>query len=231
MTGPRRLILPPPYAPHLVSAGDIAAAAVARAADGGAGTLIWSFRPGGAPGRLDFAVVLEPDEALSGARRATLAGHVALAEALAAHCAPERAVRLSPQGEVVLDTSRLGGIRLVAPGTAEDAVPDWLVLAVELIADRDHIDDKGQFPASISLKEEGFEDPPVIVESFAAHLMLAFDRARHEGWAWVARRASDRLDRPGRYDETGAWVNGPARVALHALLRETPWRGTGGPIL
>ena len=230
MPQPRPLILPPPYTAHHLDAGDIAAAAMARAAEG-AGTLVWSFRPGAAPGRLDFAVVLEPDEPLSAARRAALAGHVALAEALAAHCAPERAVRLSPQGEAVLDTSRLGGIRLLAPAVPEDAVPDWLVLAVELIADRDHLDHPGQMPRSISLREEGFEDPAVIVESFAAHLMLAFDRWKHEGWDWVARRASDRLDRPGRYDEAGAWVNGPSRVALHASLRAAPWRDDTGPVL
>lgn len=230
MPDPRHLTLPPPYTAYHVEGGDIAEAAVARAAEG-AGTLLWSFRPGAAPGRLDFAVVLEPDEPLAEARRAALAGQVALAEALAAHCAPERAVRLSPQGEVVLDTSRLGGLRLVAPPGAEDAVPDWLVLAVELIADRDHLDHPGQVPKSISLREEGFEDPAAIVESFAAHLMLAFDRWKHEGWDWVAGRASARLDRPGRYDEAGAWVNGPARVALHAALRETPWRGAGGPVL
>jgi hypothetical protein len=149
---------------------------------------------------------------------------------LAAHCAPDRSVRLTARGEVQLDGSRVGGMRLISPPGAEDAVPDWLILAVELIADRDHLDGEGSHPHSISLQEQGFEDPPLIVESFAAHLMLSFDRWRHEGFAWVARATSARLD-TGRYDEEGGWTNGPTRIALPALLRDLPWRDAGGPIL
>jgi hypothetical protein len=55
----RRLILPPPYSQSHLDEGDVAAAALARV-DEGAGTLVWTYRPGAAPGRLDFAVVLEP---------------------------------------------------------------------------------------------------------------------------------------------------------------------------
>lgn len=228
----RRLTLPPPYAQHWLAEGDVAAAAVTRA-DEGAGTLIWTHRPGAAPGRLDFAVVLEPDEPLDAARRAHVAGLMALAEALAAHCPPDHPVQLTARGEVRMDGSRLGGLRLLEPAAAADGgdgVPDWLILSVELIADRDHLEAAGSHPASVSLQEQGFDDPALIVESFAAHLMLAFDRWRHEGFGWVARAASGRLD-AGRFDDQGAWSNGPTRLTLPAILRDTPWRDAGGPIL
>ncbi|MFN4157024.1 MAG: biotin/lipoate--protein ligase family protein [Gemmobacter sp.] len=229
MPAPRRLTLPPPFDPHWLEAGDVGAQAQRLAPDHGAGTLVWGFRPGAAPGRLDFAVVLEPEDALHSARRAFAAGLVALVEALAAHCAPDRAIRLTPRGEVRLDGSRLGGLRLIAAPGAEDAVPDWLVLCAELIADRDHLAAPGDYPASISLAEQGFDDPPAIVESFAAHLMLAFDRWKHEGFGWIAAQVTGRLTE-GRMEDAG-WAHGPTRLSFAALTRDAPWRDHGGPIL
>jgi biotin-(acetyl-CoA carboxylase) ligase len=215
MDDTRRLILPPPYDQH-ATPGDVLAQAVARAATDGAGTLVWRH----VPGRLDFAVVLEPDDALHLSRRAFVAGMVALAEALAAHCPPEHAVKLRWPDEVRFDLGRLGGARLVvAPGTEEQDIPAWLVFAVDLIADRDHLAAPGAFPHSVSLKEAGFTDPPAIVESFAAHLMLQFDRWKHDGFDSVAARYRARLD-------------GDADLSLLAqALNPARWRDEGGPIL
>jgi hypothetical protein len=54
-------------------------------------------------------------------------------------------VRIVWPDEIRYDKARLGGGRLaVAPGTAEDAVPDWMVFAAELIADRDHPAEPGR---------------------------------------------------------------------------------------
>lgn len=230
MNANRRLILPPPYDQHWLDAGDVAERAVAMAPDHGAGTLVWGLRPGAAPGRLDFAVVLEPDEPLARAQRAWLAGLLALTEALAAHCAPEMAVRATARGEARLDGSRVGGLRLIVPDTAEGDTPPWLVLAAEIIADRSHLADAGTHPASISLAEQGFEDPPAVVESFAAHLMLAFDRMKHDGFGWIATRLSGRLAE-GRIGPDAGWSNGPARLTLPAMLRDAPWRDGRGPVL
>jgi hypothetical protein len=230
MNAHRRLILPPPYDQHWLDEGDIAARAVAMAPDHGAGTLVWGLRPGAAPGRLDFAVVLEPDEPMAQARRAYLAGLLAVAEALAAHCAPEMAVRVTAKGEVQLDGSRVGGLRLIAPEGGEGDTPGWLVLAAEMIADRDHLAEVGRFPASISLAEQGLEDPPAVVESFAAHLMLAFDRMKHDGFGWIATRLSGRLAE-GKIGDDAIWTQGPTRLTLAALLRDAPWRDGRGPIL
>ena len=78
----RELDLPPPFrAIALREAGDAMAHAVAVADTEGAGTLVHV-------GRFDvaeFALVLEPEEALRTARRVFYAGILALTDALAAH--------------------------------------------------------------------------------------------------------------------------------------------------
>lgn len=230
----RRLVLPPPYDQHPLDGGDVLAEAVARAPGEGAGTLVWQWLsvPGG-PGRLDFAVVLEPDSPLAEARLAFAAGVLATCEALAAHCPPERSVQWRWPGEIRLDTNRIGGLRLaVAPGCAEDAVPDWMVLAVELIGDRDHLEVPGAFPDSVSLKEEEFLDPPAVVESFAAHLMLLFDRWKHEGAQALADRCAARLVGGGTLTERGDLMRDGRRHALADALSVAPdWRDGQGPRL
>lgn len=187
------LTLPPPYAQHRLEDGDVLTEAIRRAPEDGAGTLVWRH----APGLLAFAVVLEPERQLAEARLAFLAGMVALAEALVANCPPERAVRFGWPDTVFYDRARLGGGRFVVPeGCAEDETPQWMVFAAELIADRDHLHAPGGFPDSTSLKEEEFTSPQAIVESFAAYLMLNFDRWAHEGQQAVTSRYLARLDPP-----------------------------------
>lgn len=188
-----RLTLPPPYSQHWVAIGDVFAAACDRAASDGAGTLLWR----NAGGVAAFAVVLEPEQPLAEARLAFIAGMAALADALAAHCPPERGIRIVYPDTVLYDRARLGGARFaVAPGCGEGDVPDWLVFAAELIADRDHLPAPGAFPDSLSLKEDEFDAPEAIIESFASYLMLYFDRWAHQGEAAVIERYLERIDPP-----------------------------------
>lgn len=231
---PRALVLPPPYTAYWLPQGDVMAQACALAPDGGAGTLVWhaSAGRGNDAGRLDFAVVLEPETRLCEARSAFILGMLALGDALAAHCPPERAVGFGWPSEVLLDAGRLGGMRLcVAPDTAEDAVPDWMVLGVELIADRDHLTDPGLMPDSVSLKEEEFPDAAAIIESFAAHLMLNFDRMAHGGFAPLAALYSARLVAGGALTVAGDLQREAGVEPLKDALAQTLWRGADGPAL
>jgi biotin-(acetyl-CoA carboxylase) ligase len=181
---------------------------------------------------LDFAVVLEPETPLSEARRAFIVGMVALGDALAALGPPERSVGFGWPGEVTFDGGRIGGMRLaVAPGTGAEDVPNWMVLGVELIADRDHLAAPGAHPGSVSLKEEEFADPPAIVESCAAYLMLHFDRWTHEGFASVAARYAARLNSGAALSDEGDLRLDDGIVTLEAALRDEYWRDGDGPRL
>jgi hypothetical protein len=234
---PRPLVLPPPYSPCRIEAGDVLTEALRLAPVEGAGTLVW--RHGG--GILAFAVVLEPEQPLASARMAFFAGMCALGDALAAHCAPDRPVRFGWPDTIVYDAARLGGARFAAPeDCAETDVPDWMVFAVELIAERDHLIDPGSYPESTSLKEEEFEPAEDILASFASYLMLWFDRWEHQGLKAVVENYLGRLDPPL---ETGArsLADGDLveRLPSGEMRQETladglaacRWRDTRGPRL
>ncbi len=109
--------------------GDAFAHAQAIAAEAGAGTLVWVRRFD----TVEFALVLEPEAPLAGARRALYAGMNAAGDALAAHCPPEKPLAFVWPDTILLDGGILGGIRLGWPkGAAEAETPDWLVLGVVL---------------------------------------------------------------------------------------------------
>ncbi|TVR07514.1 MAG: hypothetical protein EA385_12540 [Salinarimonadaceae bacterium] len=235
--GARRLFLPPPYTQHRIETGDVHAEAVRCAQEEGAGTFVWSF----ADGLLAFAVVLEPEEKLREARLAFFAGMAALADALAAHCAPDKPLRIVYPDTISFDLARIGGARLsVAPGAGEEEAPDWMVFSVELIADRDHLPHPGMFPETSSLKEEEFDEPEAIVEAFASYLMLAFDRWRHQGIDAVIAPYLERLDPPmpkgARALADGDLVEREPsgetrRVDFLEALAACRWRGEKGPKL
>ena len=119
------LTLPPPFTPvRLRERGDAFAHAASIAAEQGAGTLVHV-------GRFDlaeFAVVLEPDEALAQARRVFYAGMVALADALIGRAQPETAVTIAWPDSVAVNRGVVGGGRLAWPqGIGEDETPPWMV--------------------------------------------------------------------------------------------------------
>ena len=111
----RALELPPPF--RLVAlreGGDAFSHACAHAPELGAGTLVFV-------GRFDlaeFAVVLEPEEALAPARRAFYACMVALGDALAALAPPETPITIEWPDALYVDGGLVGGGRLGWPARA-----------------------------------------------------------------------------------------------------------------
>ena len=187
------LDLPPGYTlVALREVGDAFAHGCEIAADAGAGTLIWVRRYD----LVEFAVVLEPDQPLSSARRAFLAGMNALADAIAAHCPPEREVNFDWPDTIRFDGGLLGGGRLGWPtDCAETEVPQWLVFgAILRAADMAHVTER-QAASGVSLLGEGFEmiDTDAIIGSFARHLMTAFDRWNERGFDSIAKVYLERL--------------------------------------
>ena len=220
----RPLDLPPAY--RLVRAPERAFDhACGLASEAGAGTFVFAERGD----VLDFAVVLEPEEPLVLARRAVFAGMNALGDAVAAYSPPEKPITFSWPATILFDGGRLGGALLGAPaGCGEDEVPDWLVFGAMLLAVPGEGVDPGAHPAATWLEEEGFEraEHPALAESFARHLMLAFDTWAEQGFEALARAYLARLSDPAdaaRIDPNGdlglSGATGPNRMALAPALR------------
>src|SRR3954447_10959171 len=228
------LDLPPGYNPvGLREVGDAFVHGCDIAVDAGAGTLVWVRRYD----LVEFAVVLEPDEALRSARRAFFAGMNAVGDAIAAHCPPEREVSFRWPDTVEFDGGLLGGARLGWPkGCAEDEIPAWLVFGVILrAADMAHIEEV-QAATGVSLLGEGFEmvDVEAIIGSFARHLMTAFDRWNERGFDavgmdYLARLPQHKAGQRRSIDRNGDLLiklpagSGDDRSSLVDALAQAAW--------
>lgn len=214
------LDLPPGFTPvALRERGDAFAQARAIAAEAGAGTLVHVRRYD----LVEFAVVLEPDEPLASARRAHFASMNAMADAIAAHCPPERGVSFAWPGALLFDGGLVGGLRLAWPeNCAEEAVPDWLVTGIMIrSADLAHVE-TGMVPGAVSLMGEGFEmiDTEALVGSYARHLMTQFDRWKERGFKAVAEDFLARLPKRKAGERRGLDANGD--LLTHAPLDKGP---------
>jgi len=186
------LDLPPGFRPvTLREVGDAFAHARANAAELGAGTLVFV-------GRFDlaeFALVLEPDEPLATARRAFYAGLGALADALATHAPPEKAIEFVWPDAIHVDNGLVGGAQLAWPDGPEDEPAQWLVFGGMIRTVSMAEGEPGLRPLSATLEEEGFEEigGAALVESFARHFMTAIDAWQEYGFNAVAKNYLARL--------------------------------------
>jgi len=234
------LALPPPFTlVTLREVGDAFAHAVQLAPEQGAGTLVYV-------GRFDlaeFAVVLEPDEPLRGARRAHYLGMAALADALLAFAPPEKPIAIDWPDAIRVDGGLVGGGRLAWPKSSrEDETPDWLVFG-GMIRTVSMTDDPGLHPLVSALEEEGFTDMAAaeLVASFARHLMVHIDARQEYGFGAIAREYLQRLPPESGLrrdiDDNGdlllrrAGKSEPERRALAPALAAPSWLDpkSGGP--
>jgi hypothetical protein len=215
--------------------GDALAEAVRLAPERGAATLVRVGRFEA----LDFALVLEPEAPLAQARSAFAVCMGALASAIALHAPPQRALTIRWPDAFLLDGVIHGGARLVVPPDArEDAPPDWLVFAAEIMLEAP----KGEIPLAMSLAEAGLEtvDPLAVLSDFCAHLLAAEDRRAHLGLDAAAEPYLSRLDfgKAGwekRLDPSGDVFAGPpgalTRHALAPALASARWRTEMGLVV
>lgn len=181
--------LPPVFGPihALREGGDALARAVALAPEHGAGCLVWVR----AYARAEAAVVLEPEQPLAAARPALLAAAAAMADALAALGPPQAEIALRWPATLVVNRGAVGTARLAAPpGVAEGAVPDWLVVGVEVRRALPAGTEPGADPGHTALLEEGFDeaDAAELTAAWARHLMAGLHEWQARGFARLAER-------------------------------------------
>jgi len=208
--------LPSVFTPRaLTAAADAVAEAVAMAPRHGAGTLVWAD----SAGRIDAAVVLEPETPLEAARPALLAAANAMADALVVLGPPEIPVTLRWPATLLVNGGEVGEAVLAVPqGATADAVPAWIVVGVRLRMRQAEAAEPGLHPGRTVLCEEGFTEVPVpeLVAAWARHLMAGLAEWQGDGIRRLAEKTLARL-------EPEDWMEG-ARRALDprtgALLLE-----------
>ena len=232
------LDLPPGYnVVTLRESGDAFAHAQQIAATEGAGTLVWVRRFD----TVEFALVLEPEQPLAGARRVLYAVMNAAADAIATHCPPERPLEFSWPDTIMLDGGILGGAQLAWPkGCAEDATPDWLVAGVMVrsvvAVKRDIADVLAQEPSrglgtqldqvqrrGTSLEAEGFEmmDAGQLIGSFCRHFLVYLDQWQEKGFVPVGQLYLSRMP-----EERGVkrGIDGNGDLLVRTLAKPEPER-------
>ena len=172
------------------------------ASERGAGTIVWVRRFD----VIEFAVVLEPDEPLNGARRALYAAMNAAADALTNFAPPEKPVTFAWPDTILVDGGILGGARLAWPeGTGEGDIPNWLVVGfvlrsiiphVRVTAPGAHVLDERTIKGT-SLATEGFErlDGAELISSFARHLLVHVDHWQTKGFTPIGQDYLARMPR------------------------------------
>ncbi len=179
-------MLPPGFTlTALRESGDAFAHACRHAGELGAASLVFVRRFD----LLEFAVVLEPDAPLATARLVHYLGMNALADMMAVHCPPERALHFGWPDAVLLDHGLLGGGRTAWPESCrEDETPDWIVFGgmLRLASSLDFETGlrRAGFGAGVAMDEVGFDEEVTsadMVESFCRHLMLGVERVGREG--------------------------------------------------
>lgn len=198
ITASHGLELPPGFsAVALRESRDAFAHAQAVAAEAGAGTLVWVRRFDTA----EFALVFEPDEPLSAARRIIYLAMAAVGDAVASYAPPEKPLTFGWPATLLFDGAVIGGGRLAWPdGSPENAVPDWLVVGftvrtvLPLKAGGGHALDVAGLRGT-SLEAEGFDmlDQAELVSSFARHVLLHVDQWQEKGFVPVGQHYLTRL--------------------------------------
>ncbi|SEF87688.1 Biotin/lipoate A/B protein ligase family protein [Bosea lathyri] len=238
------LSLPPGFSVvALRESGDAFAHACGKAAEEGAGTLVWVRRFDVA----EFAVVLEPLEPLAQARKALFMAMNAVGDAISAHCPPERDVTFDWPDCIRFDGGLVGGARIGWPeGCAEDAVPDWLVVGAIIRVTFAGLVEPGQAPKAAALDDEGFDGlgPATLVESFARFFLRQVDIWQNNGFEpiasdYLARLAKERpgddreLDGDGDLLTRSIVTSAVRRSSFRSGLEAAAWydRDTGAPKL
>jgi biotin-(acetyl-CoA carboxylase) ligase len=230
------LTLPPPYSSvRLREFGDAFARAVALAPQRGAGTLVYV-------GRFDvaeFALVLEPTDPLSQARRVFYAAMAALADALAGIAPPETAVHIEWPDALYVNWGLVGGGRLAWPRkVGEDEIPPWLVFGAMIRTALATGVVPGVTPDITALDQEGFAEisSSHVVESFARNFMQKLDAWQESGFGVVTKSYFERLTREsGQHSEIDGngdllihrTTDEPERMPLVAGLASPSWLDVG----
>lgn len=172
---------------------------------------------------LRAAIVFAPDVALADAAMMLPLCAVSFQNALGALSPPEVAVHLDWNGEIRVNGGICGALQIASDMNDADAVPNWLVVGLELRLWPES-DDTGRTPDQTALYAEGCADidAATLLEAWVRHTLVGINEwtssgaaALHKQWVGLAHG----IDAPMILDDkTGTFVGVDERLGL--LLRQ-----------
>lgn len=181
----------PPLLRGEACTGDPFRGAIARAQAGAEpGLVVWSTTANA----LRAAVVLAPEVALGRAIGVSLAAPIAVGDALAGLVPPEVSVHYGWPGDVMVNGARCGRCRAAADAADPAALPDWLVIGMDVPFLLGPAIEGGERPDETCLHAEGCGEvaPLALLESWSRHMLVWINRWTDDGMApllavWRAR--------------------------------------------
>lgn len=169
----------PPLLTGVATVEDPMEVAMTMAADGcDAGTIVYNL--GGADLRTAF--VFAPEIPLRRAMAMLPACGIGFQNALGAVAPPEVGVHLDWNGGIRLNGANCGYLTPRASTTVPDAIPDWLIIGLQLQL-LPPSDDPGETPDVTALYAEGCSevDPVHLLEGWARHTLVWINRWEDDG--------------------------------------------------
>lgn len=132
--------------------------------------------------RLRAAIVFAPEVPLTRAMAMLVVCGMGFQNALGALAPPEVAVHLAWDGGIFVNGAGCGHLSVAAATDAPDAVPDWLVVGLEVPLIQTAAA-PGETPDRTALYDEGCAevDPGGLLESWARHTLVWINRWSEEG--------------------------------------------------
>ncbi|GGH30969.1 Biotin-(acetyl-CoA carboxylase) ligase [Cribrihabitans marinus] len=173
--------------------------------------------------RLRAALVVAPEVPLADAMAMMPLCGVGFQNALGALAPPEVAVHLGWDGTIRVNGARCGTLRVAAATDAPDAVPDWLVVGLD-VAILQTAQAPGATPDVTALHDEGCAevDPQTLLEAWARHTLNWINRwdgagnaPLHGEWMGLAHGVGEAVEQGGL---TGTFLGVDERFGM--LLRD-----------
>ena len=187
-----------------------------------AGLLVHSITPD----HIRAAIVFAPETPLEEAMSALIACELGFQNAMGALAPPEVAVHLGWQGEIYVNGGQAGRLRVAASSADPLAVPDWLVIGLEVDLLPPSDKETGHRPNQTCLMMEGCGDisPIRLLEAWSRHTLVWINeigngdiRALHELWRGLAKGLGEEISLTVAGAPTGTFVGIDEQFGL--LLR------------
>ena len=172
---------------------------------------------------ISAAVVFTPEDPLAQGLAILPICAVGFQNALGALAPPEVAVHLEWSGAIRVNGGRCGRFRVAASTREPEAVPDWVVVGLDLALWPED-DEPGHTPDQTSLYAEGCVDVDAValLESWIKHSLVHINRwqdqgadAIHKDWRGLAYNIGEELEIAGK---TGTFLGVDEHFGL--LLRD-----------